>query len=91
LEGEKRGVLACPEERLSLAWKMQAWGRLWLGAQRGLLQEIRLQLCRQRLSSLIPTANLGKKTVHGSKQFIVMAENGCIKSYPISQGGFEIK
>jgi hypothetical protein len=32
-----------------------------------------------------------KKTAHGSKQLIVMAENGCIKPYPTFQGGPEIK
>ena len=31
------------------------------------------------------------ETVHGSKQFIVMAEKGCIKPYPTSQIGPEIK
>jgi len=30
-----------------------------------------------------------KETVHGSKQFIVIVENRCIKLYPTSQGGPE--
>ena len=32
-----------------------------------------------------------KRQFHDSKQFIVMAENGCVKPYPTSQGGPEIK
>jgi len=32
-----------------------------------------------------------KETLHGSKQLIVMAESGCIKPFPTSQGGPEIK
>ncbi|EDL30679.1 mCG148064 [Mus musculus] len=32
-----------------------------------------------------------KETVHGSKQFIFMAKSECIKPYPTSQGGPEIK
>jgi hypothetical protein len=35
-------------------------------------------------------ADLDEKR-HGSKQFIVMAENGCVKPYPTSQCGSEIK
>jgi hypothetical protein len=58
---------------------------LWLGAQRGLLQKVRLRLYRQRPSWWFPTSDLYEK------QFIVMAENGFMKPFPTSQGGSEIK
>jgi hypothetical protein len=32
-----------------------------------------------------------KKAVQGFKAFIVIMENGCIKLYPTSQGGLDIK
>jgi hypothetical protein len=32
-----------------------------------------------------------KEVVYGSKQFIVMVENGCVKSYPTSQVEHDIK
>jgi hypothetical protein len=47
-----------PVGGLSLAWWQQAWWQLWLRAQRGLLWEIRLWLCRQRPSSWLPTMDL---------------------------------
>jgi hypothetical protein len=65
---------------------------LQLGAQRGLPQEIKLPLCRQRPSSWLPKVDLGEKeAVHGSKQLIVMTESGCVKPWPLSQGGPEMK
>ena len=32
-----------------------------------------------------------EEAVHGFKAFIVMVESGCVKPYPTSQGGPEVK
>jgi hypothetical protein len=49
----ERGTPSCPK---SLAWQIQVWWWLWLGAQ-----ETRLWLCRQRPSPWLPKADINEK------------------------------
>jgi hypothetical protein len=60
----KRGKLQLVLRGESLAWQWQkvwAWWRPWLGAQKGLLQEIRQWLCKQKSSPWLPMVNLDEK------------------------------
>lgn len=40
---------------------------------------------------MAPHGSRWKEAVHGFKAFIVVSESGCVKPYPTSQGGPEIK
>ena len=40
---------------------------------------------------MAPHGSRWKEAVHGFKAFIVVSESGCVKPYPTSQGGLEIK